>query len=94
MRERGLRRHEPRSGAHALYTPLATSFLAGGGFLKMGLLAQVMGYSTAFLAYQAPPILFGPTSPASGAPPSHATASSRRGSGSFWSFPPMRHGGG
>ena len=43
----------------ALYTPLATSFLAGGGFLKMGLLAQVMGYSTTFLAYQAPPILFG-----------------------------------
>uniref|UniRef100_UPI00310157A5 hypothetical protein n=1 Tax=Neorhizobium sp. EC2-8 TaxID=3129230 RepID=UPI00310157A5 len=33
--------------------------LAGQGVLKMGMLSQVLGYSTIFLPYQAPPIVFG-----------------------------------
>lgn len=47
------------NAAPALFTPFASNLLAGSSFLKMGLLSQVMGYSTTFLAYQSPPILFG-----------------------------------
>lgn len=47
------------NAAPAVFTPFASNLLAGSSVLKMGVLSQVMGYSTTFLAYQSPPILFG-----------------------------------
>lgn len=43
----------------ALYIPVAMRALGDGALLKMGMLSQVMGYSTTFLPYQSPPIVFG-----------------------------------
>ncbi len=47
------------NAAPALFIPLAARIVEQGALLKMGMLSQVMGYSTTFLPYQSPPIIFG-----------------------------------
>ncbi|WP_238984937.1 SLC13 family permease [Candidatus Glomeribacter gigasporarum] len=47
------------NAAPALFIPLAARMVEQGALLKMGMLSQVMGYSTTFLPYQSPPIIFG-----------------------------------
>lgn len=47
------------NAAPAFYVPLVSHELARTAFLNAGLLAQVIGYGTVFLPYQAPPLLFG-----------------------------------
>lgn len=47
------------NAAPALFVPIASSILQDSAILKMGMLSQVMGYSTTFLPYQSPPVAFG-----------------------------------
>jgi len=43
----------------AIYTPITANALQGSANLKMGILTQVPAYSTTFMPYQAPPIVYG-----------------------------------
>ena len=47
------------NAAPALFSPIAVKLIGDPAMLKMGMLSQVLGYSTTFFPYQAPPIIFG-----------------------------------